>query len=78
MKPEDNLAVLNFREDNFTTVTNTGPETTRTYRCILPPGKLSAYPENAHLCINNRDQPKHFYQQCTYESLLKVAYSENT
>ena len=26
------------------------PETTRTYRCILPPGKLSAYPENAHLC----------------------------
>ena len=48
-------------------IPGTGGQQRSAHRCILPPGKLSAYPKNAHLCINDRDQPKHFYRQCAYE-----------
>ena len=46
---------ISFKEtypqwDDLQTIPGTGGATKSVHRCILPPGKLSAYPENAHLC----------------------------
>ena len=70
---------ISFKEtypqwDDCETIPNTGGAGQRSaHRCILPPGKLSVYPENAHLCTpRTTDAQRGNILHCTAENSLPL------